>query len=537
MGVKLYPPYIEGKLPAQIAPEKEQTNATLVFNFEMNRAVSASDIETLSAIIRAVATNSQVAVLSAKNHTITSSTGVATFEIEKSKLKIGQFYKLQLAYQHTDKTIGYYSTVGVFKYTATPRVEINELTSGQPNAPLGVYIGRYTPNSYDLSEKEYSYSFAFKELVDEDSTDNDIELYNTGTLIHNSALGYDEFVSPVHLDQSKLYRIYYTVNTMNGIETSIIYRIDPDKNASTVKIKGNLKVEMHPEDAYTQIKLKCNDNSLNGKYHLYRQTENSAIYDTIGTFDLSNSAAGDIITVYKDFTVEQGISYKYGIQKLDTSNNDVVASAILFSNEIIVDFEDMFLFDGERQLKLQFNPKISSFKTTLLESKLNTLGSRYPFFFRNGNVNYKEFSISALVSMLSDENELFMTWQEREDNNITTQSRTNLSALNMKRERDFKLAVLDWLNDGKPKLFRSAAEGNYLVRLMSVSLAPNDTLGRMLHTVSAQATEIMDSTHNTLVKNQFVYVGEPVSHRRYLATNAGEKLLEDSGYYLVFQEE
>jgi len=36
------------------------------------------------------------------------------------------------------------------------------------------------------------------------------------------------------------------------------------------------------------------------------------------------------------------------------------------------------------------------------------------------------------------------------------------------------MAALDWLNDGKPKLFRSPAEGNYLVRLMNASLTPND---------------------------------------------------------------
>ena len=35
------------------------------------------------------------------------------------------------------------------------------------------------------------------------------------------------------------------------------------------------------------------------------------------------------------------------------------------------DFEDAFLYDGERQLKIRFNPKVSSFKTTVLDSKKN----------------------------------------------------------------------------------------------------------------------------------------------------------------------
>jgi hypothetical protein len=36
------------------------------------------------------------------------------------------------------------------------------------------------------------------------------------------------------------------------------------------------------------------------------------------------------------------------------------------------------------------------------------MGGQYPFIFRNGSVNYKEFSISGLLSYLSDEKELFM---------------------------------------------------------------------------------------------------------------------------------
>jgi hypothetical protein len=51
---------------------------------------------------------------------------------------------------------------------------------------------------------------------------------------------------------------------------------------------------------------------------------------------------------------------------------------------------------------------VSSFKSTILETKIDTIGGHYPFVFRNGNVEYKEFPISGLITLLSDENELFM---------------------------------------------------------------------------------------------------------------------------------
>ena len=66
------------------------------------------------------------------------------------------------------------------------------------------------------------------------------------------------------------------------------------------------------------------------------------------------------------------------------------------------------------------------------------------------------------------------------------------------------MAALEWLSDGKPKLFRSAAEGNYIVRLMNVSLSPVDALGRMLHSFQCTAYEIADCTFANLEKYGFI---------------------------------
>jgi hypothetical protein len=104
--------------------------------------------------------------------------------------------------------------------------------------------------------------------------------------------------------------------------------------------------------------------------------------------------------------------YKYSFRQYDKNGNHttlcIAKNIETGKEEIFADFEDMFLWDGERQLKIRFNPKVSSFKTTLLESKIDTIGSRYPFIFRNGSVAYKEFPISGLISYLADENSLFL---------------------------------------------------------------------------------------------------------------------------------
>jgi hypothetical protein len=102
---------------------------------------------------------------------------------------------------------------------------------------------------------------------------------------------------------------------------------------------------------------------------------------------------------------------------------------------------------------------VSSFKTTLLESKVNTLGGKYPFFFRNGNVNYKEFPISGLISAhmdnlnsfidLNDITPLAESRMDASDANISNSLdmtlTSNLSTGSFYWERQFKMKVLEWL--------------------------------------------------------------------------------------------
>ena len=192
----------------------------------------------------------------------------------------------------------------------------------------------------------------------------------------------------------------------------------------------------------------------------------------------------------------------------------------------------MFLWDGKRQLKIRFNPKVSSFKATMMEQKLETLGSRYPFIFKNGIVNYKEFPISGLLSYTADNEELFMSRNDDLGIEIPLQPIRRSSdhsiiptdipdfdlysafeSQNMRVERLFKMEALEWLNNGEIKLFKSPAEGNYLVRLMNVSLSPEDKLGRMLHTISATAYEIEELTYSNLVSLGFIQPNDPTNNR------------------------
>lgn len=59
-------------------------------------------------------------------------------------------------------------------------------------------------------------------------------------------------------------------------------------------------------------------------------------------------------------------------------------------------------------------------------------------------------------------------------------------------EREFREQLVNWLNDGEPKLYRSMPEGNIVVMLTDINLTPDSQLGRMLYNFSATMYEIED---------------------------------------------
>lgn len=59
-------------------------------------------------------------------------------------------------------------------------------------------------------------------------------------------------------------------------------------------------------------------------------------------------------------------------------------------------------------------------------------------------------------------------------------------------EREFREELVNWLNDGEPKLYRSMPEGNIAVVLTDINLTPNTQLGRMLYNFTATMYEVAD---------------------------------------------
>lgn len=502
MGRKLYPPYIDGKIPAF-------SGMTLRVPFRHNRAVSSLQYSKMSCKVKTVSTNEWKWTLESDfiGQDPTNGNWYVDFKLDLNNpltpnktyadsLIVGLYYKIQLAYVDNDGVVGYFSDVGVVKYTAKPTIYIEGLNSGTNGSKYN-YIGVYKQVKVndilpDVSEKEYMYNFT---MIDEAGniflTSGD-QLHNSSTDVHSDE-SKDTFYCNKELDSNQKYRLTYTVTTINGMIAQSDTYLIVKKDAVAPSIHATLRAIPNYDNGYIEVYLQANDDIVaNGSFVICRSSseDNFKTWNQICHFTLKQETP--IKNLFKDFTIEQGVKYCYSLQQY---NSKGIYSSRMLSDTVMADFEDMYLYDGERQLKLRFNPNVSSFKNDLLESKTDTIGSRYPFIFRNGNVKYKEFPITGLISYLMDDQAFFLDKIKLGPLEMET---TDLISENVRAERIFKLEVMEWLNNGKPKLFKSPTEGNYLVRLMNVSLQPNAVTGRMLHTFSSTAYEIGNTSYQTL---------------------------------------
>ena len=525
---KLYPPYIEGTLPAFWVDD--EGNGEMVIPFAFNKAVSKEEIKSLSIKIKSVQNDVLLGSTTLEDNGGSWSTnGEVRFEVKEFYLqngtslgisiRRGMFYKIQLAFIDKGGTVGYYSTVGVIKCTSKPTVSIVGFDKNKVNNNSTEFIGSFVQSEGgDVTEKVYSSNFRIVDLQGNEIFDTDEVLHNVENN-PNSYSSEDRVLFNRDLDFGQIYRIQYNVTTTNGLKISSPRYLLTQQKSLTMEFKGLLKAALNYEDGFVDVQTigavsaDGGEEIIDGTFVLAREDSlNPGVWEELTRFAFNHEFPTR--NIFRDFTIEQGKTYTYSLQQYNPYG---IYSDRKKSNQVYADFDDMFLYDGERQLKLRLNPQVSSFKTQLAESRSETIGSKYPFFFRNARVGYKTFPISGLVSMRTDDNEFFVNYEDiiREDfiadrdATDTVESKkkwskvynhTNLLSENFASERLFKLEVLDWLNNGKVKLFRSPGEGNYLVRVMDTSLSPNAQIGRMLHTVSTTAYECADCIYEKLVE-------------------------------------
>ena len=235
--------------------------------------------------------------------------------------------------------------------------------------------------------------------------------------------------------------------------------------------------------------------------------------------------------VWYDTTIESGSWYKYRIEQED---EEILHRIGETDNPVMCVFEDIFLTNKDKQLRVQFNPTIGELKYNVMDSQQTTLGSQYPYIRRNGNMYYRSFSIGGLISALSDNKDWYYSYYSDGKFRVENKRLPFTSPIEMYGdangyneeynlqnnindyqdyiyEREFRKKVSEFLYENNIKLFRSLTEGNMLIRLQNVTFQPMNELGRRLYSFSATAIEMDDlsitnyNKYNLINKYYYAY--------------------------------
>ena len=268
---------------------------------------------------------------------------------------------------------------------------------------------------------------------------------------------------------------------------------------------------------YVSYTIKCDEenglvkinliglDSYNDGYLIIRRSShktNFKVWELIQKTDISNL---DFLTV-KDATIESMIGYKYQIQYI---NDDTIQAPIITDIQCCEFFGALLSYQNTL-LRLEFDFQVTGISNATRRTKVDTIGGRYPRFTQNSRLKYKTYSISGRISA-EDNGDLFLTrkdmigndefYKYRYDDDCKYPAKNHTQHNHIKPsddylyEREFRNAVNDWLDNGKPKLFRSMTEGNLAVMLDGISLSPDQQLSRRVCKFSATMYEIGDGSN------------------------------------------
>ena len=228
-----------------------------------------------------------------------------------------------------------------------------------------------------------------------------------------------------------------------------------------------------------------------------------------------------------DYTVENGVWYSY--RAYLKNKEGYHSTSVQIPTPVMLMSEDIFLTANNRQLKIRFDPQVSNFSHSISESLTETIGSQYPFIRRNGNVNYRTFSLSGTITHFMDIKQNLMR-SSREDIYSTAlplynryNQRNNINAFNdVIYEKDFRQQVMNFLYENNVKLYKSATEGNILVKLMDISFTPNTILNRQIYSFTCTAYEVDDFNYENCIKYNIQKQGSYQFQTNYLFSILGQ---------------
>ena len=362
-------------------------------------------------------------------------------------------------------------------------------------------------NYYDNSN---SFKYKFKTMLD-----NGLYWLDISYITKN---GYDSTVNSQNPFEPKKYGLYIQINANEGIAPPLSdISIVSDKDNGRIIINATIDDQQTSEDVTITIVRSSSNTRFKEWEEVY-----TALYHPKDKI------------IFDDRTIESGVWYKYNFQVVDKSGarSRFIDESIYNPSPLMIVFNDVFLTAGDKQLKITLNNEIGSLSYNLQESKTDTIGSQFPWIRRNGAIKYRTFSLGGLISYLGNNEMILFSNSENSDTNIEYQNNLaekNINGLfyskddlfpqevselyqsynldngitnynDIMLEKVFRDKVIDFLLEDRPVLFRSATEGNILIRLMDLSFSPNTQLKNYIYSFGSTAVEIAECSFDNFHK-------------------------------------
>ena len=555
----LYPPIVASSMPAFNIQDKK---VRIYYSLSTYNVAKKDDIQSVHITVRNQASN--VNVLVNPNEMIEKSFGLQD-DIDKvlnryyvdiadediaGGFKLQNLYKVQLRfsnisgsfYTNNINNFSEWSTVCIIKPIQAPEFYINDFYTGQPPqqtdqnnfySSLADFVGIY--NQKDSIEKLKSWRLR---LLTEDYTNENILNIDNYTLadsgiVLNQAENYnidtDSVVLscslPYEFTEGVTYKLLFEIQTRNNFEDSLLYNFTY-RQSNVNPLSGSLKAYINEEEGYIKLNFTSSEVYM-GNLVIRRSDSKSNFlkWEDLKYLEVYNDAN----FTYYDFTAESGLFYRYLVQKVDArgrrgtpiyAGSDTTKADNSVA-DIMAEWEHAFLLEstgngdleGTTQLKLKYDFQISSYKTNISESKTDTIGSKYPYIRRNGNMYYRSFPITGTITQFMDDASLFTDSDTLFDNRFNKykefrgQIGNYVNQYDYTYERKFREKVEEFLYNSKPKLYKSMQEGNIFIKLMQISLTPKNELGRLVYSFTATAYEIDEAKVSTFNNYGLINVG------------------------------
>ena len=349
--------------------------------------------------------------------------------------KINQFYKVQVRFDcydvggsadpsqmsTADKTnyllnhqtyFSEWSSVCLIRPILQPNVMLKNFTSGTTkpyfNKGILTVAGQlYFTNSsgdVDTSETETLQTYKVQILTEDGSTVlKQSEAVYTNNSVAPNDINYNMDLQTLDTSESSDFVLRITCVTKNQYTLVADYEFALNAFIDQENFNPTISEKVDNDNGIVTITV-TNEKSLpSGSIWIKRLSSEDGFKEPQTIW--SGKVVGTFSKVIEDNTVSSLVWYKYSVQFL---NSKGAGTQVYYSRIVMPDFYDAILSRAGQQYAIRYNYNISSLKPTVNRTKIDTLGGRYPKFAENAILNYKQLSISGLISAESDAYQKFV---------------------------------------------------------------------------------------------------------------------------------